>query len=186
LDADLILRAQQGDPDAYEHIVRQHQEMVFRLAYLILGDAHDAEDTAQETFIRAYRHLHQFDPARPLRPWLLQITTNLARNRQRSVGRYLAALQRSLWMLPSETRTTENQHLHSSETQALYQAVQRLERIDQEVIYLRYILELSVQETAEVLQVEPGTVKSRLNRALKRLRGVVLRDFPLLVEGRRP
>jgi RNA polymerase sigma-70 factor (ECF subfamily) len=186
LEINLIQRAQQGDADAYEHIMRQHQERVFRLAYLILGDAHDAEDIAQETFIRAYQHLPRFDAARPLRPWLLQITANLARNRRRSIGRYIATLQRTLWMLPNETRTTENQYLHFSETQALYHAVQRLDRMDQEVIYLRYMLELSIQETAEILQVEPGTVKSRLSRALKRLRGVVLRDFPLLVEGRQP
>ncbi|MBV9786854.1 MAG: hypothetical protein JOZ51_01680, partial [Chloroflexi bacterium] len=69
--SDLIVRAQQGDGTAWEHLVRQHQDAVFRLAYLLLGDADDADDVAQETFIRAFGALDRFDPSRPLRPWLL-------------------------------------------------------------------------------------------------------------------
>jgi RNA polymerase sigma-70 factor, ECF subfamily len=67
-EASLILQARQGDGTVWEKLVAQHQEAVFRLAYLLLGDADEAEDVAQETFIRAYRALDRFDVQRPLRP----------------------------------------------------------------------------------------------------------------------
>jgi RNA polymerase sigma-70 factor (ECF subfamily) len=182
---ELITRARRGDEAAWATLVGQYQEVVFRLAYLLCGDADEAEDVAQEAFIRAYYALDQFDDARPLRPWLLRITANLAHNRRRAVGRYLAALRRLFQADPDalvaalpETATQE------WEAQTLWQAVRRLNKADQEIIYLRYFLELSVDETAASLQIAPGTVKSRLSRAMDRLRTVVERDFPALAEGR--
>ena len=94
-DPRLLARlARQGDAFAWERLVGEHQQPVFRLAYLLLGDPDEAQDVAQETFIRAYHALHRFDNERPLRPWLLRIAANLAYNRQRSLRRYLAALKR--------------------------------------------------------------------------------------------
>jgi len=181
VQADLIQRALQGDEAAYQIIVDDHRDGVFRLAYLLLGDADDAEDVAQETFIRALRYLHRYDPDRALRPWLLSITANLARNRRRSLGRYWAALQRFAWQTSVEHSTPENGSIQALEADALWQAVRGLNGAEQEIIYLRYFLELSVAETAEVLGVQPGTVKSRLHRALKQLREVIERDYPELV-----
>ena len=181
LEADLIRRARAGDDAAYEQLVRAHQQAVFRLAYLFLGSAADAEDVAQEVFIKALKALDRFDEARPLRPWLLSITANTARNRHRAFGRYVAALRRLIVPEVSITAQVDAR----LEAQALWQAVRRLSAADQEVIYLRYFLELSVNEAAQAMQVEPGTVKSRLSRALDRLRDVIERDFPLLAEERR-
>ncbi len=186
MEADLIRRAAQGDAEAFEALVRQHEQIVFRLAYLIVGDADDAQDIAQETFIRAYHALPHFDTERPLRPWLLQITRNLARNRRRALGRYAAALTRAFRSAPQTTHSAEAEHVQRGDVQALWDAIRTLDARDQEIIYLRYMLELPVAETADILNVEPGTVKSRLSRALTRLRGVVEADFPLLAEGRRP
>ena len=180
MEADWIRRARAGDDAAYERLMRDHQEAVFRLAYLFLGSADDAEDVAQEVFIRAHRALDRFDASRPLRPWLLSITANTARNRRRAFGRYVAALRRLI--IPETSVTAEVDA--RIEAQALWQAVRRLSAADQEVIYLRYFLELSVSEAADAMNVEPGTVKSRLSRALGRLREVIERDFPLLSEGR--
>lgn len=175
----LISQARQGDATAWETLVSRHQEAVFRLAYLLLGDADEAKDTAQEAFIRAFRSLHQFDVARPMRPWLLRITTNLVYNRRRAVGRYLAALQRLVRLTPEPVLTPAPEaNLPSEDSALLWQAVRRLNPADQEVIYLRYFLELSVAETAEVANIAPGTVKSRLSRALGRLRQVIEREFP--------
>jgi RNA polymerase sigma-70 factor (ECF subfamily) len=183
VDVDAVQRARNGDEDAYTFIVDQHREAVFRLAYLLLGDADDAEDIAQETFWRAFRHLHQYDPEYALRPWLLRITTNLARNRQRSLGRYLGALQRFARLVPPLVPPTpEMQSAQTAEANALWQAVRCLNHPEQEIIYLRCFLEMPVSETAEVLNVQPGTVKSRLHRALGRLRQVIEQDFPQLVE----
>ena len=184
LEADLIRRARAGDEAAYESLMREHQEAVFRLAYLFLGSAADAEDVAQEVFIKALNALDRFDDSRPLRPWLLSITANCARNRRRAFGRYVAALRRLIVPETSYAEGAVTEVDARMEAQALWQAVRRLSAADQEVIYLRYFLELSVSEAAEAMKVEPGTVKSRLSRALSRLREVIERDFPLLYEGR--
>ena len=187
-EAGLIRRASQGDGAGWEALVGLHQEAVFRLAYLLLGDADEAEDVAQETFIRAYRALDRFDANRPLRPWLMRITTNLARNQRRSVGRYFAAVQRLIRAEPEaafapggQAQLAERERAHS-----LWQAVRRLGRADQEIIYLRYFLELSEAEAAAALEVPAGTVKSRTHRALARLREVVAREFPSLREALEP
>jgi RNA polymerase sigma-70 factor (ECF subfamily) len=186
-ETEQLTRAKEGDEGAWGALVRRHQEAVFRFAYLLLHDADDAEDVAQETFIRAYHALNRFDPARPLRPWLLEITRNLAYNWGRAVRRHLAALQRWGHAAPNlgteaEGRDPNEEVFQQWKANALWQAIRRLSATDQEVIYLRCFLELSVEETAQALQVAPGTVKSRLWRALDRLRRVVEHEFPGLRE----
>lgn len=187
-DLKLIQQARQGDDVAWSTLVGQHQTAIFRLAYLLLGRADEAEDVAQESLIRAFHALDSFDASRPLQPWLLQITKNVARNRQRTIGRYVAAIRRWFRMEQSEqplaiTTPTDEDGLRW-EAETLWQAIRRLRTDDQEIIYLRYFLELSVTETAEALQVAPGTVKSRLHRALSRLRQVIEANFPALSEER--
>jgi len=182
-ESTLVRHAADGDALAWESLVRAHQEAVFRLSYLLLGDPDDAEDIAQETFLRAWKHLRRFDSTRPLRPWLLSIASNLASNRRRSAGRYLAALTRAFRNEPKPAAVEEQSAKHV-EAKDLWQAVQKLNMQDQQIVYLRYFLDLTVAETAEVLQAAEGTVKSRLSRALEKLRGIIKQDFPVLVEGR--
>jgi len=160
--------------------MRAHQEPVFRLAYLLLGDPDEAEDIAQETFLRAFKALDGFDTERPLRPWLLRIASNLAHNRHRSIGRYLAALTRFAQQDPDSIKQTTLKPEDDSHT--LWQAVKKLTRPFQEVIYLRYFLDMSESEMAETLDTPAGTVKSRLHRALSKLRGIIERDYPELKE----
>lgn len=184
-ERELIERARQGDEGAWHALVREHQGPAFRLAYLLLGSADDAQDVTQESFIRAFRSLDHFDAGRPFRPWLLRIATNLAHNRRRSIGRYLAAIERLFRAdpeagVPDAGRGLEQQE----EARHLWRAIGRLRAADQEVIYLRYFLDLNVEETAAALGVRPGTVKSRLHRALARLQTVVEQEFPALREGR--
>ena len=181
-ESTLIRHAANGDASAWEPLVLAHQEAVFRLAYLLLGDPDDAEDTAQETFLRAWNHLKRFDQTRPLRPWLLSIAANLARNRRRSAGRYLAALTRAFRNEPNPA-TVEEKSTQTMEADDLWKAVQSLNLPDQQIVYLRYFLDLSVSETAEVLQVAEGTVKSRLSRALEKLRLIIKQEFPVFAEG---
>lgn len=181
----LLRRAANGDPAAWEPLTLAHQQAVFRLAYLLLGDADDAEDIAQETFLRAWNRLKRFDPTRPLRPWLLSIAANLSRNRRRSAGRYLVALTRAFREQPQETPLADAS-VQNNEANELWRAVQQLDLPDQQIVYLRYFLDLPVSETAEVLQIAEGTVKSRLSRALQKLRKIIQHDFPVLVEGREP
>jgi len=180
-DADIVRLARQGDEAAWGTLLRAYQTPVFRLAYLLLGSADEAEDVTQETFIRAYRSLGRFDSARPLRPWLFKIAANLAYNQRRSMGRYLAALGR---LFQSEGGSfevaAEDQGNTRQEAEDLWRAVRTLGKKDQQIIYLRYFLDLSVDETAEAMGLVQGTVKSRLHRALNRLRKVIEQDFPAL------
>lgn len=180
--ADLILRARRGDGAAWEALVRLHQEPAFRLAYLLLGDPDEAADVSQETFIRAFQALGRFDVSRPMRPWLLSIAANLARNRRRSMGRFFGALHRLVREQPELTAGTTNGHDQRWQSQALWAAVRRLDQNDQQIVYLRYFLELSVEETSQTLGIATGTVKSRLHRALGRLRAIIEREYPELKE----
>ena len=173
-EAHFIQQARQGDAVAWEVLVRQHQEAVFRLSYLLLHNAKDAEDVAQEAFVRAFLALDSFDAERPLRPWLLQITRNLAKNKLRSLSRYWHMMKR--WWQEQDP-VTEPQQMRRDEAAQLWQAVQQLRPKAQEVIYLRYFLEMSEAETAAALDIPPGTVKSRLHRALQQLKGVIEADF---------
>jgi len=180
-EAQQVEYARRGDATAWEALVIAHREPVFRLAYLFLGDPDEAEDAAQETFLRAFRALARFDASRPLRPWLLQIVANLARNRRRSLGRYWAALQRRFEKEPPANPDVESRAGSRMQAQRLWQAVRCLREDDQKMIYLRYFLDLPVAEAAEAAGIAEGTVKSRTSRALGRLREVIERDFPDLM-----
>lgn len=171
----LIHNARNGDSAAWEALMHRYQQPAFRLAYLILGDAADAEDVAQEAFIRAYFALEKFDDARPLQPWLLQIVRNLARNRQRGLSRYWSYIKS--WRQQQPEPVVHSGHQERAEARLLWQAVRRLKPDWQEIIYLRYFLDLSEAETAAALEIPTGTVKSRLHRALKALKPLVEKDF---------
>jgi RNA polymerase sigma-70 factor, ECF subfamily len=181
-EPELIRRARQGDGAAWEALVLAHQEGAFRFAYLFLGDAGQAEDVAQEAFIRAFRSLERFDSNRSFRPWLLSITANLAKNQRRSIYRYLSAIGRLGRETSGSEDGLERGILNRLDSQTLWQAVRQLDPNDQQIIYLRYFLDLSVAETSESLGVAEGTVKSRLHRALGRLRSTIERNFPGLQE----
>ena len=180
-EKELVKLARRRDSAAWGKLVSGHQEPAFRLAYLLLGDPDDAEDVAQEAFIRAWQALDRFDADRPLRPWLLRIVSNLARNRRRSIGRYLAAVARFAQENPDASHITQDT-FSEEDSAALWQALQKVKLNYRAVIYLRYFLDLSEAEMAEVLDVAQGTIKSRLHRALKQLREIIEQDYEYLKE----
>ena len=175
----VALRAQQGDPDAFAVLVRQHEEAAFRAAYLIVRDEAEAQDVAQEAFVRAYRSLARFDVGQPFRPWLLRIVTNLAINSRRSAGRREAMSKRYEQHAPRGAAESPEQAAMAAErAQRVWEAVGALELPDQALLYLRYFLDASEEETAVALAKPVGTVKSRLHRALRKLRGVIQEHYP--------
>lgn len=181
-EPEMIRRARQGESPAWTALMRQHQEPIFRYAYLLMGDADEAEDIVQETFVRAYRALERFDTQRPMRPWLLRIAANLASNRRRSLGRYFSALQRLFLQEKPDQKSVEQQSSQAGRAHQVWEAVQQLKPADAQVIYLRYFLDLSTDEVAQTLNVPAGTVKSRLHRASDRLRQVIEQRYPGLKE----
>jgi RNA polymerase sigma-70 factor, ECF subfamily len=170
-ERELVLHAQRGDSRAYEELVRPHQEIAFRVAYLITRNAADAEDAAQEGLVKAWRALGRFRAGEPLRPWLLKIVANEARNRRRSAGRREHLMLRAAAAPSGEAAPSPEEAALDAEQRArLLAALDELPDAAREVLACRYLLELSEEETAAALDVRLGTVKSRSNRALERLR----------------
>jgi RNA polymerase sigma-70 factor (ECF subfamily) len=171
-ETDLIGRAKRGDTHAYEELVYAHQGIAFRTAYVIAGNAADAEEAAQDGFVKAWRALGRFREGAPFRPWLLQIVANEARNRRRSGGRRAHLLLRAAAEEPSgDAAPSPEASLLSAETrEKLLAAVNELPEDQRIVIALRFFVGLSEQEVADALQLPTGTVKSRSARALDRLR----------------
>ncbi len=170
-ERELVARARRGDAAAYEELVRAHQGIALRTAALISGSAADGEDAAQDAFVKAYRALWRFRPGAPFRPWLLQIVANEARNRRRSAGRRAVVALRAAQEPSGEAAPSPEAALLAGERRAeLIAAMNRLSEDDREALACRYLLDLSEAETAAALGVRPGTVKSRLSRALERLR----------------
>lgn len=171
-DPELIELANDGDVQAYGELVERYRQIAFRTAYLITRNAADAEDAAQDAFVKAYYALHRFRRGEPFRPWLLRIVSNEARNRARSARRREGlALRLAEGGPPGDAGPSPEAAVALRETQeALLAALGALREEDRLVIAYRYLLELSEAETAQILGVRPGTVKSRLSRALGRLR----------------
>jgi RNA polymerase sigma factor (sigma-70 family) len=169
-DAELIARARNGDVAAYEDLVRRYQDVALRTAYVVCPET-DADDAVQEAFLKAYAALHRFRDGAPVRPWLLRIVANEARNRRRSAGRRAGLAQRaSLAPGPAVEPSPESAFLADETRGALLAAINELRDEDREVIGARFLLDLSEAETAEALGIPRGTVKSRTSRALGRLR----------------
>ena len=188
-DAELVDRAGRGDVSAYEELVRRHQRVAVRVAFLVGGSAAEAEDAAQEAFVKAFRALPRFRAGAPFRPWLLAIVANEARNRRRAAGRRdrlaarFAAVEGEDRPRGDAAPSPEEAVLAGEDREALLRALSTMRPEDRLVIAYRYFLELPEAETAAALGWPRGTVKSRLSRALGRLREALGKNDVSEVEG---
>ena len=171
-DSELVEQAQKGDAGAYEALVQRYQEVAFRTAYLITGEAAEAEDATQEAFVKAFYALARFRSGAPFRPWLLRIVANEARNRRKASGRgaQLALRVADDRPLGDAAPSPEEAVLAQEQRASLLQALNELREEDRLVLAYRYFFDLSESEMADALGCARGTVKSRLSRALSRLR----------------
>jgi len=170
-ERELVRRAKEGDVDAYAVLLRAHQDAARRLAAVVSGTG-DADEVAQDAFVKAWGGLHTFRPSSPFRPWLLRIVANEARNRRRAAGRRAGYELRF-----AADRTTappgpspESAVLAEATHQTLRAALAGLPDRERDVVTCRYVVGLSEEETAHVLGLARGTVKSRASRGLARLR----------------
>ena len=153
----------------------RYRDLAFRTAFLITRSAADAEDAAQDAFVKAYYALERFRARDSFRPWILRIVSNEAKNRLRSARR-----REGLALRAAEDRRSgdaapspEAAAIEVETKEALLRALGGLKENDRLIIAYRYFLELSEAETASALGIRPGTVKSRLFRALDRLRDLL-------------
>ena len=154
----------------------RHAGVATHVAYLVAPGA-DVEDTIQEAFVKAWRALPDFRAGAPFRPWLCRIVANEAKNRVRSARRRDAlALRTSVAEARDEPPSPEAIALDRDEAEALVNAMNLLRPDDRLVIAYRWLLELTEAEMAEALGVPIGTVKSRLSRAMAKLRTHLLSD----------
>jgi RNA polymerase sigma factor (sigma-70 family) len=168
---ELVARAQAGDVEAYEALVQRTQAIAFRTAFLVTRNAADAEEAAQDGFLKAYRALGRFRRGAPFRPWLLRIVANEARNRRRSAGRRAALALRAAEASSGDAAPSpEATVLDAERRRELLDALESLPDDHRLVLECRFLLDLSEEETAAVLGIRRGTVKSRTSRGLERLR----------------
>jgi RNA polymerase sigma factor (sigma-70 family) len=173
-DVELVERARRGDVHAYGELVERYRAIAFRTAFLIARDTGDAEDAAQEGFVKAYYALGRFRTESPFRPWLLRIVANEAKNRVRASGRRERLSLRAAAAGAGEAAPSpEAEVLERERSATLLAAVDALRPADREVLTCRFLLDLSEAETAETLGLRRGTVKSRTSRALGRLRTIL-------------
>ena len=180
-DLALVERARNGDVNAYEALVQQYQQLAYRVAYQVTGDAADAEDAAQEAFVNAYYALGHFRPGAPFKPWLCRIVANEARNRRMAAHRRTALAERAnLAQVSGEAAPSPEAAAEAGEFRAtLIATLGRLRGDDRLILAYRLFFDFSEADMAEVLKVPKGTVKSRLSRALSRLRAALPADFRL-------
>jgi RNA polymerase sigma-70 factor (ECF subfamily) len=172
-DRELVARAKEGDVDAYAALLRTHGHVARRLAAVVCG-AGDADEAAQDAFVKAWYALGRFREGSAFRPWLLRIVANEARNRRRAAGRRAGyelrfAADRSAGDGVT-VATPEAALLAATTRDTLRVALAGLPPRQRDVVTCRYLAGLSEQETAQVLGLARGTVKSRAARGLARLR----------------
>ena len=179
-DVELVERARHGDEDAYAALVTRYQALAARTAYVITGSDADAEEAAQEGFVKAFYALDRFRAGAPFRPWLLRIVANEAINRRKAAGRrptvgLSVALDRPS---PDTALSPEGAALASEQRESVLGALRKMREEDRLVIAYRYFFDLSEAEMSDALGVARGTVKSRLSRALVRLRALLGEAVP--------
>lgn len=171
-----VARAKQGDADAFALLVQTYETSVYRLALRMCGNAHDAEEVAQEAFMAAWKGLPSFRGESKFSSWLYQLTTNEAINFLRKEKRHRAATPLEDELEPA-TGDTAQQAVETKELQqALQQALDALTPEHRQIFLLRQMRQLSYDEIGRLLGLESGTVKSRLNRAKKQLRQNLLQQ----------
>lgn len=172
-DIELVTRARAGDDDAFGALVGRYQGAAMRLAAAISGSVDDAADIAQEAFVKAHRALPKLADPATVRPWMLRIVANEAKNVLRGrARRSTRELRYGSWVLAA-VPDPEASALDADDARGLAVALGRIAVRDRQVLAYRYFAGLSEAETARALDVATGTVKSRTARALSRLRAAM-------------
>lgn len=172
----IVQRAKAGDAAAFEELVNRYQNNVYRLALRMCGNAHDAEEVAQEAFVAAWRGLPSFRGESKFSSWLYQLTSNAAVDflRREKRHRNTTPVEEQLELAADGTPQQDAETSEMREN--LQKALLALTPEHRQIFLLRQMEQLSYEEIGQLLRLESGTVKSRLNRAKKQLRQILLRQ----------
>jgi RNA polymerase sigma-70 factor, ECF subfamily len=173
-----ILQVLKGDQDAYGEIVELYKDKVYQISYRMLGNRHEAEDIAQEAFIRAFINIHSFNIDLKFSTWLFRIATNLCidRIRKKKPDYYLDAEVAGTdglnmySQIPSKTDMPEKEVESLELEETIQREILKLPEKYRTVIVLKYIEELSLIEISKTLNLPIGTVKTRIHRGREALR----------------
>jgi len=162
------------DNDAFDRLVIKYQDKVFNLCYRFMGNYHDANDCAQDTFIKVYRSLSKFKGQSEFSTWLYRIAVNTCKNRLSSltyrVSKMMVRLDKPRAEIKDEAHSPEASLEKSEKNELIQKAIDELSADHKEVVVLRDVEGLSYEEVAEITGYNIGTVKSKLARARERLR----------------
>ena len=169
----LIVECIAGNETAIETLIRQYEAGVFRLALSIVGDVADANEITQETFIAVLRTLQTYEEKKSFRTWLYTIALNLSRShlRKRKIVERLKVSVTTLFKLDSQKQVLPEEAIIQNEKEAvIWNELNEMDEKHRMVVILRYFHELSIAEIAEILNINEGTIHSRLHNARERLR----------------
>ncbi len=172
-----IQRLKKGDISGLEHLITRYQDSAVRTAFLITQDVALAEDVVQDTFLRIYQRIHQFDASRSIKPYLLRSVAHAALDAAEKSARHVQLSEEEepvlLDSLLLKASTTEDQVEYASLKQEIFSALGKLKPRERKAIIERYYLEMSEKEMAAEHEVAPGTVKWLLNSARQHLRSFI-------------
>jgi len=177
-DATWVVLAQRGDADAFQQLFLAYQRPVYAIALRMMGNAEDAADLTQETFVRAYRQLNHLRAGETFGRWIRVIVTNLCRDHLKRVRPTVYSLDApppgmdslSSWELPSSAPNAEDMLISAEFRTAIAQGLATLSPDFRAVVVLHHIDDQPVEEIGRILKIPIGTVKSRLARARAHLR----------------
>lgn len=168
-DAELVVRVRAGEVQAFGELVRRYQASVFNVCYRLAGERREAEDMAQDAFLRAYQRLESYDAARPFGPWMRRLAANLSLNRlQRKAPEELPLHEEHAWA-PGGADLPEPASIQHERAAAVRRAIRLLAPHHRAVIELRHYQGMSYADIAEALTLPLSDVKSHLYRARKQL-----------------
>jgi RNA polymerase sigma-70 factor (ECF subfamily) len=192
-DAGEVERARAGDAEAFRVLVERHSRALFRLAYRLTRNEQDAEDVVQETFLKAYRRLDQFESRANFGSWLYRIAANcsmdLLRGRMRREEQSLPqgpGAEGELMPLPASDPGPDRMAQASELRQRIGAAMSRLSPLERAAFVLRHFEELSTREIGDALGLETGAVKQGVFRAVRKMRAALgpVADFSVAERGR--
>lgn len=172
----LVLRCQEGDKEAFRMLVEQYSSVLFGTAYLMIKDRGLAEDIVQEALIQIWKHIPSFRLKSSVKTWMVRIVVNEAKQQFRKKHVPTVPLEQASEVM-GDVDKAEAVMIRDEESQQLRRTLGMLPQEQREAVVLRYFSELSVLEIAIVTGEREGTIKSRLSRALDRLREIIRSDI---------